>query len=100
MEGTRGKNLITPINVGSGDSILIQIRGVHGDEHYLINGGPKEYFSNVKRCLKHHKLIKRDRKEGKRVLECSIIVTHPDQDHVNGITELMKRYMVCRSTFT
>ena len=93
MEGISYK--ITPINVGSGDSILVQVRGVRGDEYYLIDGGPKEYFSNVESCLEYHNLIKRPRFcEDKPVLHCSIIVTHPDQDHVNGITELMRKYFI------
>ena len=96
MEAIGTSCKITPINVGSGDSILVQLRGVRGDEHYyLIDGGPKEYFSNVESCLKYHDLIKRPRFwEVKPVLHCSVIVTHPDQDHVNGITELMEKYLI------
>ena len=84
---------ITPINVGSGDSILVQVHCVHSEECYLIDGGPKEYFSNIERCLEEYDLIKR-RVAGKPILECNIIVTHPDRDHVNGITELMKKYYI------
>ena len=94
MEGTSCK--ITPINVGSGDSILVQLRGVHGDEYYLIDGGPKDYFENLKGCLEQHNLIEGAWVEGRSVLQCNIniIVTHPDQDHVNGITKLMEQYYI------
>lgn len=32
--------------------------------------------------------------ENKPTLLCNVIITHPDQDHVNGITGLMKRYLI------
>ena len=93
MEGTSFK--ITPINVGSGDAILVQLHSVHGDEYYLIDGGPKKYLSNIERCLEYNNLIKMPRWPWvKPVLQCSIIVTHPDQDHVNGIIALMRKYYI------
>jgi beta-lactamase superfamily II metal-dependent hydrolase len=85
---------ITPINVGSGDSILVQVHGEHGYEHYLIDGGPKTYITHVENCLNYYNLIKMWVVEGKPVLQCNIIVTHPDLDHFSGITQLMKKYYI------
>ncbi len=66
----------------------------------LIDGGPKgnrnyrkDYFANVKKCLEDYNAIDMIAwEETVYVVHCNIIVTHPDQDHVNGITKLMEEY--------
>ena len=92
MEGSSCK--VIPINVGSGDSILVELHVNGGKEHYLIDGGPKAYIDNLVDCLRSWKLIKQEKKMEKRILKCNVIITHPDQDHVSGITALMKKYYI------
>lgn len=69
------------LDVGQGDSILIE----QGDKQILIDGGP----------------------DGKKVMEKLgeyvpfwdrqielIIATHPDGDHITGLTDVMNNYKV------
>lgn len=68
-------------DVGQGDAILIQIPD---HEEILIDGGPD---NSVLSCLGENMEFY-DRKIG------SIILTHPDADHITGLVEVLKRYEV------
>lgn len=61
------------IDVGQGDATLIDL----GEEHILIDGG--EPGSGAYRYLEEH---------GVRTLDI-IIATHPDQDHIGGLQEIL-----------
>lgn len=68
------------INVGQGDSILIKV----GDCDILIDAGTASYGSTVSSYLK---------KQGVDDIEL-MINTHPDADHVGGLTQVLKDYVV------
>lgn len=64
------------INVGQGDSILIQT----GNENVLIDGGGKEKGDDVVAYLKKQKV---------KTLN-AVVSTHPDADHVSGLAYVIK----------
>lgn len=64
------------IDVGQGDSALIQAEGYN----ILIDCGEAEYSSKVKNYLSQNGVSK---------LDCTI-VTHPHSDHMGGMSELIK----------
>jgi competence protein ComEC len=68
-------------NIGQGDSILINAKN---NQQILIDGGPDD--SVVDKLGKNLPFY--DKK-----IEL-IILTHPDKDHISGLTEVVKRYQV------
>ncbi len=75
---------VTALDVGQGDAILI--RTPHGSD-ILIDGGPPN-GSVVEKLGKHLPPSDRD-------LEL-VIVTHPDSDHIGGLTSVAARYRIER----
>lgn len=72
------------INVGQGDSILIQ---TPENKHILIDGGPPASGKKVVRYLKKHNVEKID----------LMIATHPDIDHIGGLKKVLKSIPVKRA---
>lgn len=66
------------IDVGQGDSILIQIN----DKNILIDGGPT---SNS------NKLVKYLKSENANTFDY-VIATHPHEDHIGGLTKVIKDF--------
>ena len=71
---------VTYINVGQGDSILIQV----GDCDILIDAGTASYGSTVSNYLKN---------QGVDDIEL-MINTHPDSDHCGGLTTVLNNFVV------
>src|SRR5699024_10133003 len=69
------------INVGQGDSILIQ---TPEGKHILIDGGPPASDDRLVQYLKDHKVEKID----------LMIATHPDIDHIGGLKAILKSFPV------
>lgn len=67
-------------NVGQGDAILI----IQGQNQILVDGGPND---KVLGCLSKHMPF------WDRELE-TIILTHPESDHLTGIVSVIERYNV------
>lgn len=69
------------LNVGQGDAILIN---TSGDQQILIDGGPnKQVLAELSKVMPFYD----------RSID-AIILTHPHQDHVGGLVEVLKRYDV------
>ncbi|WP_143804774.1 ComEC/Rec2 family competence protein [Paraliobacillus ryukyuensis] len=66
------------INVGQGDSILIQ---TPNEENILIDGGPPAAGEKVKTYLKN---------QGVKTLDL-VIATHPDIDHIGGLLSVINQ---------
>lgn len=71
------------IDVGQGDSILVQ---TPSDKNILIDGGPPEAGKEVVAFLEDHNVKKID----------LLIATHPDIDHIGGLTRVLKSFEVER----
>lgn len=71
------------INVGQGDSILIQ---TPADKHILIDGGPPKAGKKLTHYLEEHDVDKID----------LMIATHPDIDHIGGLRKVFKSIPVKR----
>ncbi|QKY68249.1 ComEC/Rec2 family competence protein [Lentibacillus sp. CBA3610] len=71
------------IDVGQGDSILVQ---TPSGKNILIDGGPPSAGKKVVSFLKEQDVKKLD----------LVIATHPDIDHIGGLTEVMKSFEVDR----
>ncbi len=71
---------VSYINVGQGDSMLIQVENCD----ILIDAGTASYGSTVSSYLKSQKVDD---------LEL-VINTHPDSDHCGGLTQVFKDYVV------
>ena len=69
------------IDVGQGDSICVQ---TDGGETYLFDGG-----SSSKKQVGKYILIPYLKNKGISHID-SVFITHPDQDHCNGIIELIE----------
>ncbi len=79
----RGHNLrVTFLDVGQGDAILIE---APNGNRVLIDGGPPsgKTLSELGSVLSFYD----------RTID-TIIATHPDQDHIGGLPEVLKRYSV------
>lgn len=74
---------IKAIQVEHGDAIVVSY-GQDPVRHMLIDGGPKHSFPNLLTVLENLCI------NGKLVLE-TIIVSHYDNDHIEGIIELLKK---------
>lgn len=68
------------INVGQGDSILIEVNGYT----VLIDAGPNSSSSKLKAYLDKNAITKLD----------YIIATHPDEDHIGSMDDIIKNYEV------
>ncbi|HWJ76540.1 MAG TPA: ComEC/Rec2 family competence protein [Niallia sp.] len=68
------------LNVGQGDSILIQT----GNENILIDGGGKGKGDEVVAYLKKQKVSTLN----------AIVATHPDADHIGGLTYVIQKLKV------
>src|SRR3989344_2387225 len=75
------------LNVGQGDAILIK---TPGGQNILIDGGPDK--TAVRRLSEN--LAWWDKQID------LMILTHPHDDHVTGLTEVLKRYRVKRILYT
>lgn len=72
---------VTFLDVGQGDCIFI---ACNGEGNYLVDGGS----SSVK-GVGEYRIIPFLKSQGASVLE-AVFVTHPDEDHCNGIKELLE----------
>ncbi len=79
-----GKLSITILNVGQGDSILVTSPS---GQHILIDGGP----SPERVCLELGKALP----YWDRTIDL-VVLTHPHDDHVTGLVEVLRRYEVKR----
>ncbi|GFP75204.1 ComEC/Rec2 family competence protein [Clostridium fungisolvens] len=73
-----GKLVVHYIDVGQGDSILIQTK----EKNFLIDAGPKE---NEDKLLSYLKKINIKRLD-------YVVATHPHEDHIGGMTNIIKTY--------
>jgi competence protein ComEC len=71
---------VTYIDVGQGDSILIQVNG----KNLLIDAGPNESTDKLLSYLGKQDIKKLD----------YIIATHPHEDHIGGMTSVIKKYNI------
>ena len=76
-----GRLRIHVLDVGQGDSILIQ---TPAGAHILIDGGPD--LSVLEQLSRHLPFFD-------RTIEL-LVLTHPDADHITGMPELFNRYTV------
>lgn len=72
---------IAALDVGQGDSIVLR----SGTGVYLIDGG-----SSSEKQVGTYRILPYLKSQGIRTLT-GIIVTHPDEDHTNGILELLEQ---------
>src|SRR5699024_4055777 len=75
------------INVGQADSILSL---TPSNKTILIDGGPPEAGKKVVAYLKKQKVTKID----------LLIATHPDIDHIGGLTHVMKSVEVAKILYS
>ena len=76
-----GKLHVYVLDVGQGDSILIQ---TPFDERVLIDGGPdNKVIEQLSKVMPFYE----------KEIDL-VILTHPDADHVNGLVDVLKRYHV------
>ena len=73
---------ITFLDVGQGDCIYVELPG---KEKFLVDGGSSSVGSVGK-----HRILPFLKAKGVRYLE-AVFVTHPDEDHCNGIQELLSQ---------
>ncbi|MDD3487064.1 MAG: ComEC/Rec2 family competence protein [Candidatus Moranbacteria bacterium] len=76
-----GRLQIIFLNVGQGDSILIQ----KGTKQILIDGGPNGK-TELAELGKHIPYFDRE-------IE-AVIVTHPDRDHIGGLSDVARNYKI------
>lgn len=69
------------LDVGEGDAILVQ----KGNRQILIDGGPRPLAVNLE--------LGEQMPFWDRTIDM-VILTHPHQDHLGGLTEVLKRYNV------
>ncbi|AKA70799.1 ComEC/Rec2 family competence protein [Clostridium scatologenes] len=66
------------IDIGQGDSQLIQVNG----KNLLIDAGPNESIDKLMNYLSKQNIKKLD----------YVIATHPDEDHIGGMSSVIKKY--------
>lgn len=74
---------ITVLDVGQGDCIYL---ADGRDRHYLIDGG-----SSDKKEVETYQILPFLKYKGVRYLD-GVFVTHPDNDHINGIQGMLEAY--------
>jgi len=79
-----GKLHIVFCDVGQGDATYIQFPG---GKDMLIDGGPGGQTPKVLGCLAKHMSI------FDRQIDV-VVLTHPQEDHLGGLSEIVKRYKV------
>jgi competence protein ComEC len=79
-EAEAGKMIIHYIDVGQGDSILIQVN----NRNLLIDSGPK---TDKKKLLDYLSTLKLDKLD-------YIIATHPHEDHIGNMSQVIDNYNV------
>ena len=79
-----GKLHIVFCDVGQGDATYIQFPG---GKDMLIDGGPGGQTPKVLGCLAKHMSI------FDRQIDV-VVLTHPQEDHLGGLSEIVKRYQV------
>lgn len=72
---------ITALDVGQGDCIVLQIPG---NRTYMVDGGS----SSVQK-IGTYRILPYLKYKGIRTLE-GVFITHPDEDHISGIVELLE----------
>jgi len=78
---SRSGLLVAFLDVGQGDAILID---TPNDQQILIDGGPnKQVLAELSKIMPFYD----------RSIDV-VIATHPDQDHISGLPEVLKRYNV------
>lgn len=70
------------INVGQGDSILIQYKGIN----MLIDAGPSYNSKKLVSFLKSHNVKKLD----------YVIATHPHEDHIGSMDSIIKKFKIVK----
>lgn len=78
--GVAGQLMVTFIDVGQGDSTLIQ---APGGKALLIDGGPKDGEAAVLATLK-----------AKGIKQLTILATHEDADHISAFDQVVKSYTI------
>ena len=71
---------ITALDVGQGDCLVLQT----GEACFLVDGG-----SSSENRVGQYRILPYLKQQGISRIE-GIFITHPDQDHINGILELLK----------
>ncbi len=79
-----GKLHVVFCNVGQGDAAYITFPG---GRDMLIDGGPGGQTPKVLGCLANHMSI------FDRTIDV-VMLTHPEEDHMGGLNEIVKRYTV------
>jgi len=85
-----GKLHIVFCNVGQGDATYIKFPG---GKDMLIDGGPGGQTPKVLGCLAKHMSI------FDREIDV-VVLTHPQEDHLGGLSEIVKRYSVQYFVYT
>ena len=76
-----GKLHVFVLDIGQGDSILIQ---TPGNERILVDGGPNDaVLKELGKVMPFYE---------KKI--DVVILSHPHADHINGLVEVLKRYEV------
>lgn len=70
------------LDVGQGDSILVQFKG----KNILIDGGEREMGPRVASYLRDHGISRID----------LMVATHPHSDHIGGLLEILDRFQVLK----
>lgn len=77
-EKTANKLLVHFIDVGQGDSILIQVN----DKNLLIDAGPESNKDSLLQYLKSKNIKKLN----------YVVATHPHEDHIGGMDDIIKSF--------
>lgn len=80
IEDISGKMVVHYIDVGQGDSILVQVN----NKNLLIDAGPKSGKDNLLNYLSNLKIEKLD----------YVIATHPHEDHIGGMADIINKYEI------
>ena len=90
------------IDVGQGDSILVKLKYYDKEtdktvsRSYLVDGGRGDKLLNVEECLRDQGRIRDESGKKNTLFLNGIVVTHPDEDHVQGVTALLKTHPLSR----
>lgn len=79
-EKTNNKLLVHFIDVGQGDSILVQVN----DKNLLIDAGPESNKDSLLQYLKSKNIKKLN----------YVLATHPHEDHIGGMDDVIKAFNV------